>query len=152
MSLNVLRGALCGAAVLVASFTSSALFAGPMGMGMNAPAPATIATAYRFELAGPVQSRAGKSIVSVRLIDVAAKKPVVGAIFIHSRADMSPMGMAMMKAPIKALPTTTPGVYSFEIGNGSVWKKTDKWALTFSAKVQGEAETIRGSIIVELKP
>jgi len=107
-------------------------------MSMSAPAPMAVSAGYHFELAGPVQSKAGKSVVSVRLIRAMDKKSVTGAIIIQSRADMGPMGMAAMNAPIKALPVTTPGVYPFEIQNGSVWAKPDKWALTFAAKVQGE--------------
>jgi hypothetical protein len=121
-------------------------------MGMNAPAPMAMSAGYHFELAGPVQSKAGKSVVSVRLVRAADKKPVIGAVIIQSRADMGPMGMAAMAAPIKALPATMPGVYLFEIQNGTVWTKPDKWALTFAAKVQGEAATVHGSFIVELKP
>jgi hypothetical protein len=80
------------------------------------------------------------------------KKPVIGAIIVQSRADMGPIGMAGMNAPIKALPVTMPGVYPFEIQNGSVWTKPDKWALTFAAKVQGEKVTVHGTLTVELKP
>lgn len=142
-------------AILVAasaSLTSAAFAADKMGMNMSAPAPMAMSMGYQFELAGPVQSNAGKSIVPVRIIHVTDKKPVVGAIIVQSRADMGPIGMAAMNAPIKALPVTTPGIYPFEIQNGAVWKKSDKWALTFAAKVQGEAATIHGSLIVELKP
>jgi hypothetical protein len=140
-------------AIIFAMFASnapSAFAAEPTSM--SAAAPMAMTTIYRFELAGPVQSLGGKSIVPVRLVHVTDGKPVIGAIIIESRADMGPIGMAGMDAPIKALPVTTSGVYSFEIDNGSVWSKPDKWALTFAAKVQGEAATVRGSITVELKP
>jgi hypothetical protein len=133
-----------------ASLPSGVFAADPMAMG--APAPMARTMGYSFELAGPVQSNAGKSIVPVRIIRTADKKPVVGAIIIQSRADMGPVGMASMTAPIMALPVTAPGIYSFEIQNGPVWKKSDKWALTFAAKVQGEAATVHGTLIVELKP
>jgi hypothetical protein len=137
-------------AIAMIALTTSTFAADPMSMSATAPAAATMT--YRFELAGPVQSMNGKSIVSVRLVHVADMKPVIGAIIIESRADMAPIGMAGMTAPIKALPVTTPGVYPFEIANGSVWTKPDKWSLTFGAKVQGEAATVKGSLIVELKP
>jgi hypothetical protein len=139
------------AAVIVTMFATltGSAFADNMSMGATAPTPTS---AYRFELAGPVQSNAGTSIISVRLIHATDNKPVIGAIIIESRADMGPIGMAGMNAPIKALPVTTPGVYPFEIANGPVWNKADKWTLTFSAKVQGEVATVRGSTTVELKP
>jgi Cu(I)/Ag(I) efflux system membrane fusion protein len=139
------------AVVAATAFLSSNAFAADP-MSMSAPAPMAMSAAYKFELASPVQSKSGRSVVSVRLVHAMDKKPVIGAIIIQSRADMGPGGMASMNAPIKALPVTTPGVYSFEIQNGLVWKKADKWALTFAAKVQGEAATVSGSLVVELKP
>ena len=107
---------------------------------------------YRFELAGAPQTSNGVSTVSVRLLHLPDSKPVLGAIVIQSRADMGPIGMAAMAANIKSLPEKPPGTYRFEIQNGVVWKKPDNWALTLAAKVQGEAETARGSIVVKLAP
>lgn len=106
---------------------------------------------YRFELVGsPKAEGGGKSIVSVKLMHDG--KAVTGAIVIQSRADMGPIGMAAMTAPIKALGEEPPGTYRFEVDNGSVWKKPDSWALSFSAKVQGVAQTVTGSIAVKLSP
>lgn len=124
-------------------------FADNMAMG---PKPAAAATGdYRFELASPAQpAGSGKSIVSVRLVH--GGKPVKGAIIIQSRADMGPIGMAGMTAPIKPLGEQPPGTYRFEIENGAVWKKPDNWALSFSAKVQGVAQTVTGSVTVKLSP
>jgi hypothetical protein len=137
---------------ILSAFPTALFAADPMaGMPMGTTQMAAM-QAYRFELASPVETKGGKSLVSIRLVHVADKKPVIGALIIQSRADMGPIGMAAMTAPIKALPGTTPGVYPFEIANGGVWNKPDKWALSFSAKVQGENATVRGSVIVELKP
>ena len=116
---------------------------------MNGPSAKTSA-GYRYELAGPVQSSAGKSIVTVRLVHDG--KPVAGAIIIQSRADMGPSGMAAHTAPVKALGEKPPGAYRFEIANGQVWNKPDDWGLSFSAKVQGVAQTISGSLTVKLIP
>lgn len=135
---------------MLATTTTDAFAADPMGM--SAPAPMATTSTYRFEVAGPVESHAGTSIVSIRLIHTADNKPVTGAIIIQSRADMGPIGMASMQGPIKALPVATPGIYPFEVRNGSVWSKPDKWALTFAAKVQGESATVNGTVIVALKP
>lgn len=121
------------------------------GMKMTSPKAMAASTGYRFELAGPPKSAgAGKSIVSVKLMH--AGKPVSGAIIIQSRADMGPMGMAAMTAPIKPLGEKPPGTYSFEIDNGPVWKKPDDWAVSFSAKVQGVMQTVTGKVTVKLQP
>ncbi len=126
------------------------LAAGP-DMQKSGPHVIAAATDYRFELSRPPKSAgSGKNIVSVKLVH--GGKPVPGAIIIQSRADMGPIGMSGMAAPIKPLGENPPGTYSFEIENGSVWKKADNWALSFSAKVQGVAQTVTGSVTVKLAP
>ena len=138
-------------ALVTALSTAPALSQDMGGMKMTSPKAMTATTGYRFELAAPPKSTgAGKSIVSVRLMN--AGKPVSGAIIIQSRADMGPMGMGAMTAPIKALGEKPPGTYSFEIDNGPVWKKPDDWAVTFHAKVQGVAQTVTGKVTVKLQP
>jgi hypothetical protein len=122
-----------------------------MGMAMSRPKPVATMAGYHFELAGPAHSvGGGKSIVAVRLVHDG--KPVAGAIVIQSQADMGPIGMAGMTAPIKALGEKPPGIYRFEVENGPVWKKPDNWALSFGAKVQGVAQTVTGSVTVKLAP
>lgn len=101
---------------------------------------------YRFELAGNPQSAGGKSIVPVKLTHTPENKLVSGAIIIQTRADMAPDGMKEMTAPVKALPPKEPGVYLFEVEPGMA----GGWLLTLAAKVQGEAETVRGSVTVKL--
>lgn len=125
-------------------------FAADAAMQMSSSKP--MATAgYRFELAGPPQSGgAGKSVVAVKLLHDG--KPVTGAVVIQTRADMGPMGMAAMTAPITSMGEGPPGTYRFEVDNGPVWKKPDNWALSFGAKVQGVAQTVTGTITVKLMP
>lgn len=130
--------------------TAPAFAAGP-DMGKGGPHAIAAATNYRFELAGPPKSAgSGKNIVSVKLVHDG--KPVPGAIVIQSRADMGPIGMVGMTAPIRPLGEEPPGTYRFEVENGSVWKKANNWALSFSAKVQGVAQTVTGSVKVRLAP
>lgn len=110
------------------------------------------ASDYRFELAGKPAVKSGVNAVLVRLIHLPDRKPVPGAVIFQTRADMGPDQMAAMAAPVKAVPTAQPGVYAFEIRNGSVWNKPGKWALTLAAKVQGETETVRGTVNLDLNP
>jgi len=107
---------------------------------------------YRFELTGKPTAKAGVNTVLVRLIHVADRKPVSGAIIIQTRADMGPEQMAAMTAPVKAVPAAQSGVYAFEIQNGMMWKKPGKWALALAAKVQGEPETVSGTVNLDLNP
>lgn len=153
---NCVRKMALTATALSALLFPASSFAAPgdmsMGGAMSGPSMANTATGYRFELVGQPKTSGGKSTVSVRIIHASDKKPVIGAIIIQSRADMGPMGMAAMTAPIKAMPSTTPGIYTFVVANGPVWSKPDKWELSFSAKVQGEAQTVRGAVVVMLSP
>ena len=129
----MLNRMLAGAAALALVFAAAEVRAG--------------ANDYRFEAAGPPQkTQAGKSVVPVRLVHVPDGKPVPSAVIFESKADMGPAGMADMGAPIQALGESAPGVYRFEVQPGMA----GKWALHLAAKIQGEAETVRGSVVVEL--
>jgi hypothetical protein len=144
---------LVGLALIVTLSATPALSQnmGGMKMDMKMTGPMAPTTGYRFELAAPPKSAgAGKSIVSIRLVH--GGKPVGGAIIIQSRADMEPAGMAAHTAPIKPIGEKPPGTYSFMIDNGAVWKKPDDWAVGFSAKVQGVAQTVTGKVTVKLQP
>jgi hypothetical protein len=120
-------------------------------MAVSGPKSSAPSSNYRFELARPARSAgAGKSIVAVRLLHDG--KPVTGAIIIQSRADMGPINMASMTAPVEPLGEKPAGTYSFEVSNGPVWNKPDNWALSFGAKVQGVSQTVTGSVTVKLSP
>ena len=85
-------------------------------------------------------------------VDLAGDKTLQRALehwqpeFLNWWADMGPDGMKEMTAPVKALPPKEPGVYLFEVEPGMA----GGWMLTLAAKVQGEAETVRGSVTVKL--
>ena len=99
---------------------------------------------YRFELDGP-PTRSGKAmVVKVRLIHVPDGKPVPGAIITQTKFDMGPEGMAEMGAPAKASATAEPGIYRVEAQPSMA----GNWALTLAARVQGETETVRGTVVV----
>lgn len=100
---------------------------------------------YRFELVGKPSVSAGKNTVQVRLVHVADGKPVSDAVIFESTADMGPAGMPTMPAPVKAMPPKG-GVYSFEVEPGMA----GTWALHLAAKVQGEQETVRGTVNADL--
>lgn len=124
--------------ILAGAATLALLFAADALAGAND---------YRFEAAGtPQKDQGGKSIVSVRLVRIADGKPVAGAVMIRTMADMSPMSMAEMTAPVRALGESEPGVYRFEIQPGMA----GPWAVSLAAKVQGETETVSGSVTVQL--
>ena len=51
-----------------------------------------------------------------------------------------------MTAPAKLLPETTPGIYRVEIQPDMA----GNWGISLAAKVQSEAETVRGSVTAKL--
>ena len=122
------RKFILGAAIAVAVSLSIAAFAG--------------ANDYLFEPVNAQVKKGDDVIVSVRLKHEPTGKMVSGAVIVQTRIDMAPEGMAEMSAPLTAVPSTEPGVYSF---------KTDlsmqgQWLLSIAAKVQGEPETVVGKI------
>jgi hypothetical protein len=100
---------------------------------------------YRFELVGKPHLVNQKDVVQVRLVHIADGKPVPDAVIFETKADMGPAGMETMTAPVKTMPAKG-GIYSFEVDPGMA----GTWALHLAAKVQGEAETVRGTINADL--
>jgi hypothetical protein len=101
---------------------------------------------YRFELVGKPKLAGGKDTVRVRLVHVPDNKPVPDAVIFESKADMGPAGMPTITAPIKTLPSKELGTYAFEVEPGMA----GTWAISLSAKVQGEAETVHGTVTTDL--
>lgn len=129
--------------------TTSGSAALALGLAIAAIPSTTLAAAqdYRFELAGkPQPARGGKSVVLVRLVHVPDGKPVTDAIVFEAKADMGPAGMPTMTAPAKALKPGKDGIYRVEVEPGMA----GTWAIALAAKVQGEAETVRGSLTADL--
>ena len=114
------------------------------GIAFTADACAAAAD-YRFELVGKPQLVAGMDIVQVKIIRAADGKPVADAVIFEAKADMGPAGMATMTAPVTTL-AVKGAIASFEINPGMA----GTWALHLAAMVQGEAETVRGTVNADL--
>lgn len=116
------------------------------GILMATVLPAHAAAAdYRFELVGKPQLSGQKDMVQIRLVRVSDGKPVSDAVIFESKADMGPADMATMTAPVKAMPPKG-GIYSFDVDPGMA----GTWALHLAAKVQGESETVHGTVNADL--
>ena len=114
--------------------------------GVTAPAWAG-ATDYAFEaVAKDVRSGAGSEL-AVRLVHKPDGKPVEGAVVFRSRLDMSPEGMEAMASEVAPESSTEPGVYEFR-GDLTM---DGNWALKLQAKVQGEPETVQGTVVFTAK-
>ena len=130
MTATILRGGLVALALFLAASAVSTALAAPQD--------------YHFEGVGPAVKSGKAIIIKVRLVRMPGGKPVLDAAIFQARLDMGPDGMAGMTAPVKAMPAAEPGVYAFEAETLTA----GKWGLTLAAKVQGEPETVRGTVIV----
>ncbi len=107
-------------------------------------APNTLAAAadYRFELAQVQPAGPGKTDVAVRLVHLPDNKPVAAAILFETKADMGSDGMAEMTGKVSPLSSDRPDLYRFRIETGMA----GTWRLSLGAKVQGESDTVRGTV------
>ena len=127
----------------------TAIFMAIVNLGVAiAPTSQVFAAAkdYRFEVVGPPVKSGKATQIKVRLLHLPEGKPVAGAIIIQTKLDMTPEGMASMIAPAKATAGPEPGIYQISAEP----EMAGKWALHLSAKVQGEAETVSGTVTIPI--
>jgi hypothetical protein len=115
--------------------------------GLSMPAEVRAgAQDYRFEAAGPPVKSGKATVVKIRLVHIPNGKPVPGAVIFQTRFDMGPDGMASMTAPAKLVRSSDANLYQVELEP----QMGGNWALSLSAKVQGETETVTGSVPVTI--
>ena len=102
---------------------------------------------YRFEVASAQPAGSGKTDVAIRLIHAPDSKPVADAVIFESKTDMGPAGMAEMPGKVTPMPVAKDGLYHFTTQTGMA----GTWALHLAAKVQGETETVRGTVNFDAK-
>ena len=116
----------------------------PVAIGFAAPSAFAAAKDYRFELAGPPMMAGKSAHVTVRLVHIPDGRPVSDAEISDVKFDMGPAGMAGMSAPAKPMPTKEAGAYMIETQPSMA----GSWGLTLTAKVKGESEPVRGTVVV----
>ncbi len=121
-------------AVLAATTTLSAFLIPALSLAA--------AVDYEFQVMGNSAKVEAGSIITVQLVNRADGKPVPDAVIFKTRLDMGPDGMEDMTTPVTLLQSLEPGVYRF-MANVSM---AGNWALSLSAKVQGEAETVTSKL------
>lgn len=123
------------------------LFAILTGLAMLWPSAVLHAGASDYEFQ-PVKINVRKGAareLAVRLVHKPTGKPVSGAVLFRTRLDMSPDQMEAMTAKHAAVPTEEPGVHRFTAD----LTMAGSWALRIMAKVQGEADTVQGTVIFQ---
>jgi YtkA-like len=106
------------------------------------------ASDYEFQLVSQ-EAKAGQPVeLAVRLVHKPDGKPVPDAVIFTARLDMGPDSMEEMTTPVEKLSSGESGVYKFK----AKLTMEGSWALSLAAKVQGEADTVKGKLIVKAVP
>ena len=99
---------------------------------------------YAFKITDSVIHPGEGAVFSVSLTDLRTNTPVTGAVIFTTRLDMAPEGMEGMASPVEVLTEDTPGIYSLKADLAM----EGNWRLQIAAKVQGEADTVQGELIL----
>lgn len=117
-------------------------------LALCSPYPALAAASdYALEAVTAEVRNGPGSEIAVKLTHKPSGKPVEGAIIIRTRLDMSPDRMEAMTTTVEPRAETTPGIYKFKAD----FTMAGGWALKLQAKVQGEPETVQGTVVFKAK-
>lgn len=106
--------------------------------------PSSTTSAYTFSTPTTEIAMDGEPTIDVRIVRASDNALVENAVVFETRFDMAPDSMGEMAAPVTAQGSPEPGLYRFMV------KPTmaGRWELKLGVKVQGEADTVRGSVVV----
>jgi hypothetical protein len=99
---------------------------------------------YAFKIISNALHPGDGAIISVSLTDMRTNTPVTDAVIFTTRLDMAPEGMEGMTTPVEAVASDIPGQYQFKAD----LTMAGNWRFQIAAKVQGEAETVQGELIL----
>lgn len=102
---------------------------------------------YAFKIVGSERHSGEGVSISVSLTDLRTNTPVSDAVIFTNRLDMAPEGMEGMTAAVEAVASDIPGQYAFKAD----LTMAGNWRFQIAAKVQGEAETVQGELILGLQ-
>lgn len=105
------------------------------------------ASDYAFEAVQAEVKAAVAQEIAVRLIHKPGGHLVPGAVIFQTRLDMAPESMADMTSTITPAASSEPGIYRFTAD----LTMAGRWQLTLAAKVQGERETVKGTVVLRAK-
>ena len=97
---------------------------------------------YAFEAVKADIKTSNVATIAIRLLHKPDGKPVTGAVIVQTRLIMPHEGAEMTSA-IAPLSSPEPGVYAFM----APMMMAGRWVLSVTAKVQGESETVSGTIM-----
>lgn len=103
---------------------------------------------FEFRLVQQEVKEGDGAVVAVTLIDKRTGQPVPVAVNFAKRIDMAPDGMASMTSPLAEMPSDKPGEYRFKTN----LSMQGRWQLSLGAKVQGEAGSVQGKLVLKAVP
>jgi hypothetical protein len=102
---------------------------------------------YAFEAVKTEARNGPGSEIAVRLLHKPSGKAVKDAVIFRTRLDMSPESMEGMTTKVEPLTESEPGVYKFRAD----FTMAGGWAFKLQAKVQGEPDTVQGTVVFTAK-
>ena len=127
-------------------FAAGAAMASVVTMLLAAPVYAA-GKDYHFEVVKAQPAGKNLTDVTIKLTHNPDGKPVTGAVIFQTKVDMGPSGMGEMTGKVTPQPADPTGFYHFRTETGMA----GTWALTLSAKIQSEADTVRGTVTFDAK-
>jgi YtkA-like len=103
---------------------------------------------YEFQLVSKELKADAPAEIVVRLVHKPDGKPVSDAVIFAMRLDMGPDSMEEMTTPVTTVPGGAPGIYRFK----AKLSMAGGWALSLGARVQGEADTVQGKLVIQAMP
>ena len=102
---------------------------------------------YEFSAATPEITARAAAVIDIRLKRREGGQPITDAVILETRLDMGPEGMARMTAKVTPQSSPASGVYRFT----TTVPMAGRWAFKLGAKVQGEANTVWGTVVLTAK-
>lgn len=103
---------------------------------------------YQFQVVEPELQQGDGVALTIAITDLRTKTAVTDGSIIAAQMEMSPDGMAGMRAQPIPVSATTPGYYSFVVNLGMA----GNWRLAIAARLPGEAEVIWREVTVKVAP
>lgn len=128
-------------------FSTDALLAPVVTMLLLATSASAAGKDYRFDVVRAQPAGKNLTDVTVKLTHIPDGKSVPGAVIFQTKVDMGPSGMGEMTGKVTPQTPDPTGLYHFRTETGMA----GTWALTLTAKVQGEADTVRGTVTFDAK-
>ncbi len=130
------------------SFARSAALAAAVAALAPSGAWAAGAQDYEFRLVTTEVKHGNDAVIAVRLVHRPTGRAVPDAVIYATRLDMSPDNMPTMTMPLAPAPSDEPGVYRFRAN----LVMAGGWALSLSARVQGEEGSVQSRLVVRATP